>query len=101
MSDAPENFRLVPEAEIRFRPPYLSLSLRYPVFTVDSPCPDPGLLGPDHRVTDMERFLTALMQALHDAHTLGWKNRGDVERPGWLNKQRSHRPQPSLGLSRP
>ena len=27
-------------------------------------------LGPDHKVTDMERFFTALMQALHDAYTL-------------------------------
>ena len=32
-------------------------------------------LGPDHRVTDMERFVTALMQALHDAYTQGWKDR--------------------------
>jgi hypothetical protein len=29
--------------------------------------------------TDMERFFTALMQALHDAYALGWKDRGDVE----------------------
>ena len=35
-------------------------------------------LGPDHRVTDMDRFLTALMQALHDAYSLGWKDRGEV-----------------------
>jgi hypothetical protein len=38
-------------------------------------------LGPDHRVTNMERFFTALMQALHDAYALGWKDRGDVDRP--------------------
>jgi hypothetical protein len=36
-------------------------------------------LGPDHRVTDMERFFTALMQALQDAYALGWKNRGEVQ----------------------
>jgi hypothetical protein len=37
-------------------------------------------LGPDQRVIDMERFFTALMQALHDAYALGWKDRGDIER---------------------
>jgi hypothetical protein len=37
-------------------------------------------LGPDHRVTNMERFFTALMQALHDAYALGWKDRGLVTR---------------------
>jgi hypothetical protein len=37
-------------------------------------------LGPDHRVTNMERFFTALMQALHDAYALGWKDRGEVTR---------------------
>ena len=39
-----------------------------------------GYLGPDQRVTDMERFFTALMQALHDAYALGWKDRGEIER---------------------
>jgi hypothetical protein len=39
-----------------------------------------GYLGPDHKITDMERFLTAVMQALHDAYTLGWKDRGEVEK---------------------
>jgi hypothetical protein len=39
-----------------------------------------GYLGPDHKVIDMERFFTALMQALHDAYTLGWKDRGEIER---------------------
>jgi hypothetical protein len=39
-----------------------------------------GYLGPDHKVTDMERFFTALMQALHDAYALGWKDRGEIER---------------------
>jgi hypothetical protein len=39
-----------------------------------------GYLGPDHKVTDMERFFTGLMQALHDAYGLGWKDRGDVEK---------------------
>jgi hypothetical protein len=38
-----------------------------------------GYLGPDHKVIDMERFFTALMQALHDAYGLGWKDRGEVE----------------------
>ena len=38
-----------------------------------------GYLGPDQRVTDMERFFTALMQALHDAYALGWKDRGEIE----------------------
>ena len=38
-------------------------------------------LGPDHKVIDMERFFTALMQALHDAYALGWKDRGEIERP--------------------
>ena len=37
-------------------------------------------LGPDHMVLDMERFFTALMQALHDAYALGWKDRGEIER---------------------
>jgi hypothetical protein len=27
----------------------------------------------------MERFFTALMQALHDACALGWKDRGEIE----------------------
>ena len=36
-------------------------------------------LGPDRKVLDMERFFTALMQALHDAYALGWKDRGEVE----------------------
>jgi hypothetical protein len=39
-----------------------------------------GYLGPDQRVIDMERFFTALMQALHDAYGLGWKDRGEIER---------------------
>jgi len=39
-----------------------------------------GYLGPEHRVTNMERFFTALMQALHDAYALGWKERGEIER---------------------
>jgi hypothetical protein len=38
-----------------------------------------GYLDPDHKVIDMERFFTALMQALHDAYALGWKDRGEVE----------------------
>jgi hypothetical protein len=37
-------------------------------------------LGPDQRVTNMERFFTALMQALHDAYALGWKDRGEIGR---------------------
>jgi hypothetical protein len=37
-------------------------------------------LGPYQRVIDMERFFTALMQALHDAYALGWKDRGEIER---------------------
>ena len=37
-------------------------------------------LGPDRKVTDVERFFTALMQALHDAYALGWKDRGDIKR---------------------
>ncbi len=28
----------------------------------------------------MKRFFTALMQALHDAYALGWKDRGEIER---------------------
>ena len=39
-----------------------------------------GYLGPDQRVTNMERFFTTLMQALHDAYVLGWKDRGEIER---------------------
>ena len=39
-----------------------------------------GYLGPDQRVSNMERFFTALMQALHDAYALGWKDRGEIER---------------------
>ena len=38
------------------------------------------LVEPDHKVIDMERFFTALMQALHDAYALGWKDRGEIER---------------------
>ena len=38
-----------------------------------------GYLRPDHRVIDMERFFTALMQALHDSYTLGWKDRGEIK----------------------
>ena len=38
-----------------------------------------GYLGPDQRVTNMERFFTALMRALHDAYALGWKDRGEIE----------------------
>ena len=38
-----------------------------------------GYLGPEHRVTNMERFFTALMQALHDAYALGCKDRGQIE----------------------
>jgi hypothetical protein len=26
------------------------------------------------------RFFTALLQALHDAYALGWKDRGNIER---------------------
>jgi hypothetical protein len=36
-------------------------------------------LGPDHRVIDMDRFTTALMQALHDAYTQGWKDRDQLK----------------------
>ena len=36
-------------------------------------------LGPDHNVIDMERFFTALTQALQDAHTLGWRDRGEIK----------------------
>ena len=39
-----------------------------------------GYLGPDQQITNMERFFTALMQALHDAYALGWKDRGEIER---------------------
>jgi len=39
-----------------------------------------GYLGPDKQTTNMERFFTALMQALHDAYALGWKDRGEIER---------------------
>ena len=39
-----------------------------------------GYLGPKQRVINMERFFTALMQALHDAYALGWKDRGEIER---------------------
>jgi hypothetical protein len=35
-------------------------------------------LAPDRKVTDVERFLTALTQALHDAYALGWNDRGEV-----------------------
>ena len=38
-----------------------------------------GYLGPDHKVIDMERFFPALMQALQDAYTLGWKDRGEIK----------------------
>jgi hypothetical protein len=38
-----------------------------------------GHLGPDDRIADPERFLTAVMQALHDAYALGWKDRGEIE----------------------
>ena len=37
-------------------------------------------LGPDRQVTDMERFVAALIQALQDAYTQGWNDRGAVDR---------------------
>jgi hypothetical protein len=36
-------------------------------------------LGPDHRVIDIERFFTGLMQALHDAYAQGWRDRGHIK----------------------
>jgi hypothetical protein len=36
-------------------------------------------LGPDRRVIDMDRFITALMQALHDAYAQGWKDREQLK----------------------
>ena len=36
-------------------------------------------LAPDRTVTDVERFLTALTQALHDAYALGWKDCREVK----------------------
>jgi hypothetical protein len=36
-------------------------------------------VGPDHRVTDMDRFFTALLQALYDAYVQGWKDCADVK----------------------
>jgi hypothetical protein len=39
-------------------------------------------LGPDHRVIDMDRFMTALMQALHDAYAQGWKDRERIKERG-------------------
>ena len=35
-------------------------------------------LGPDRRVIDMDRFCTALVQALYDAYAQGWKDCEDV-----------------------
>jgi len=37
-------------------------------------------LGLDRKVTDVERFFTALTQALHDAYALGWKDCREVKR---------------------
>jgi hypothetical protein len=45
----------------------------------DSPGSDTRLSEPDHKVIDMERFFTALMQALHDAYALGWKDRSEIK----------------------
>ena len=39
-----------------------------------------GHLEPDQKVIDRERFFTALMQALHDAYALGWKDRSEIGR---------------------
>jgi hypothetical protein len=36
-------------------------------------------IGPDHKVTDMDRFFTALLQALYDAYVQGWKDCADVK----------------------
>jgi hypothetical protein len=36
-------------------------------------------LGADYRVIDMQRFFTALMQALHDAYAQGWKDRDQIK----------------------
>ena len=36
-------------------------------------------LGPDRKVTDMERFRTALTQALHNAYALGWNDCREVK----------------------
>jgi hypothetical protein len=38
-----------------------------------------GYLGPDHRIMDMQSFYRALKQALQEAHTRGWKDRGEAE----------------------
>jgi hypothetical protein len=34
-----------------------------------------GYIGPDHRVTNMESFYRALVQALQAAHHQGWNDR--------------------------
>jgi hypothetical protein len=31
-------------------------------------------IGPDHKVTDMQSFYEALVQALQQAHRQGWKD---------------------------
>jgi hypothetical protein len=35
-------------------------------------------LGPDRRVVDVDRFCTALVQALYDAYAQGWKDCEEV-----------------------
>ncbi len=35
-------------------------------------------LGPDHRIIDLDRFSTALVQALYDAYAQGWKDHSEV-----------------------
>src|SRR6185503_6163737 len=45
-------------------------------------------LGPYQRVIDMERFFTALRQALHDAYARGWRDRGEIERAKGLTCRR-------------
>jgi hypothetical protein len=36
-------------------------------------------LAPDHSVADVERFFTALTQALHDAYALAWNDCREVK----------------------
>ena len=35
-------------------------------------------IGPDRRVVDVDRFCTALVQALYDAYAQGWKDCEEV-----------------------
>jgi hypothetical protein len=39
-----------------------------------------GYVGPDHKISDMQSFYRALVEALCAAHEQGWKDRVEAEK---------------------